>query len=370
MKKETKHAGKRADRRFDVEREKGSYLIGGLALAILLIAAFAVPKLIFTIQDIVRGETMVLSAREKPDISAFGTSYERTLYKRMVSYADGIGEGRTYYTAAQDMENTTELEAFLVSSQTGMHQIGAQFLVNMGFVPNFFAGWTNIEREVEVKKWKQYVIYGDDFAEGVNFILRYVELEWQGGVYRMKLLLDGESGAVYGIRWEVTDWSNASFKDVSIMKREGFNEETMWNLLYLLAMYVGGYDEMLSEDEHVLLSGLISQKFWDLEKAKHTEAEITSIIAGEMEALGYSWSEEKMQYVEGLMKKANWWIEEDGNRLAFAIPYGENTLDFIIKSEHGASEERWHVYNRYIYYRDMIMGFPDIYRLIPEFNQG
>lgn len=370
MRKETKHAGKGADRRYEAVREKGSYLIGGLVLAILLIAAFAVPKLIFTIQDIVRGETMVLSAREKLDISAFGTSYERTLYKRMISYADGIGEGRTYYVAAQDMEDTTELEAFLVSSQTGMHQIGAQFLTDMGFVPNFFAGWTNIEREIEVKKWKQYVIYGDDFAEGVNFILRYVELEWMDGTYRMKLLLDGESGAVYGIRWENTNFSDAGFKDVSIVKREGFNEETMWNLLFLLAVYVGGYDEMLSEDERVILSRLISQNYWDLEKEGHTETEIIYIIAGEMEALGYQWSEEKIQYVEGLMKKANWWIEENGNRLAFAIPYGENTLDLIIKSEHGASEERWHVYNRNIYYRDMILGFPDIYRLIPEFNQG
>lgn len=367
MKKETKHAGKGADRRYEAVREKGSYLIGGLALAILLIAAFAVPKLIFTIQDIVRGETMVLSAREKLDISAFGTSYERTLYKRLVSYADGVGEGRTYYVAAQDMEDTTELEAFLVSSQTGMHQVGVQFLADMGFVPNFFAGWKNIESEVEVKKWKQYVIYGDDFAEGVNFILRYVELEWGAGVYKMKLLLDGESGAVYGIRWEDTDWSNASFKNVSIVKREGFNEETMWNFLYLLAVYVGGYDEMLSEEERVILSRLISQDFWNLEKEGQTE--IIYRIAGEMEVLGYHWSEEKIKYVEGLMKKANWWIEENGNRLAFAIPYGENTLDFVIESEHGACEDRWHVYNRYIYYRDMILGFPDIYRLIPEFNQ-
>lgn len=368
MNKETKRAGKGADRRYEVVREKGSYLIGGLALAILLIAAFAVPKLIFTIQDIVRGETMVLSAREKLDISAFGTSYERTLYKRMASYADGVGEGRTYYVAAQDMEDTTELEAFLVSAQTGMHQESVQFLADMGFVPNFFTGWTNIEREVEVKKWKQYVIYGDDFAEGVNFILRYVELEWMDGTYRMKLLLDGESGAVYGIRWENTNWDDADFKDVSIVKREGINEEFMWQILYMLARYVGGYNEMLSEDELLMLVGLIYQNFWKLEKEDQTE--ITYGIVQELEAMGYNWSEEKIQFIEGLIKKANWWIEENGNRLVFAIPYGENTLDFIIKSEHGASEERWHVYKRYIYYRDMIMGFPDIYRMIPEFNQG
>lgn len=365
MKKETKHAGKGADRRYEVTREKGSYLIGGLALAILLIAAFAVPKLIFTIQDIVRGETMVLSAREKLDISAFGTSYERTLYKRMVSYADGIGEGRTYYVAAQDMEDTTELEAFLISSQTGMRQVGVQFLADLGFVPNFFNAWTNIEGELEVKKWKQYVIYGDDFAEGVNFILRYVELEWNAGVYRMKLLLDGESGAVYGIRWEA-DRSNTDYADFSIVQREGINEETMWSLLYMLALYVGGYNEMLNEDDMVIMMELVYRYGWDLAEQIAETYEITQAV----EALGYNWPEEKTQYIRDLIRKGNWRIEEDGNRLALEIPYGENTLDFVIESERGAAEERWHIYKRYIYYRDILLGFPDIYRLIPEFDQG
>lgn len=365
MKKETKHTGKGTDRRFEVSRKKGSYLIGGLALAVLLIAAFAVPRLIFTIQDIVRGETLVLSAREKLDISAFGTSYERTLYKRMVSYADGIGEGRTYYTAAQDMEDTTELEAFLVSSQTGMHQEGILLLVELGFVPNFFDSWTNLGAEVEVKKWKQYVIYGDDFAEGVNFILRYVELEWQAGNYRMKLLLDGESGAVYGIRWEDTNWNNASFKDISIVERENIGEEIMWDLLYVLALYVGGYNELLNVEDMEVMMEWEYRYGWDLAEQMAGNHEISQAA----EELGYRWSEEKMQYIRDLRGKGNWRIEEDGNRLAFEIPYGENTLDFIIKSEHGACEDWWHVYKRNIYYRDMLMGYPDIYRLIPEFNQ-
>lgn len=367
MEKGKQHTGKGADRRFEAGRDRWSYLIGGLVLVILLIAAFAVPKLILTIQDIVRSETMVLSAREKLDISAFSTSYERVLYKRMESYADGIGEGRMYYTAAQEIEDTSELEAFLVSSQTGMHQVGVQFLVDMGFVPNFFNAWTDIEGEVEVKKWKKYVIYGDDFAEGVSFILRYIELEW-GGTYKMKLLLDEESGAVYGIRWEDTNWSKASFKDVSIVRREGFNEAEMWSLLYVLALYVGGYNEILGEEDLLALREAIAKRLWYVDEKQQIKYrnEISQVV----EMLGYRLSDKGLQYIEGLMSKANWWIEEDGNRLLFEIPYGENTLDFIIKSEHGACEDRWHVHTRFIYYRDMIMGFPDIYRMIPEFNQS
>lgn len=358
MKKEAKHAGKETDRRYEAPGGKGSYLAGGLALAVLLIAAFAVPKLIFTIQDIIRGKTMVLSAQEKLDISAFGTSYERSLYKRMVSYADGVGEGRTYYVAAQEMEDTTELEAFLTSSQTGiMYQDSVQLLVDLGYVPYFFEGF---ETEAEVKKWKQYVIYGDDFAEGVNFILRYVELEWNAGECRIKLLLDGESGAVYGIRWEA-DHVYTGLEDVSIVKREGINEKAMWQLLYAFTRYVGGYNEVLDADELLILGSLISQNFWELKKEDQEKI---------LEAMGYNYlPEEKIQFIEGLMKKADWWIEENGNRLVFAIPYGENTLDFVMKSEKGACEELWHVYKRYIYYRDMLIGFPDIYRLIPEFNQ-
>ncbi len=370
MEREKQRAGKGADRRFEAERERWVYLIGGLVLVILLIAAFVTPKLIFTVQDMVRNEHMVLTAQEKSDISAFSTSYEKSLYRRLAKYAEGVAEGRTYYAASQDLEDTADLEAFLTSAQTGLRQDGILLLEDLGWVPDFLSGGLSFE----VKECKQYVIYGDDFAEGVNFILRYVELEWKDEdiSHSMKLLLDGESGAVYGIRWESPMWSDDAYC-VSMAVHEDIGEMQSWYLLCTFAMEIGGYSDVLDEmDVREMLEARAAYTEVYEENIRNEEVQVSS---GEYVETYLSrtdaWTEEKKQYLEDLLNRAEGRWEDDGNGLVLEIPYGGSSLPYVVESESGAvaGGYHWYVGKRRIYYTDMTVGFPDVYRMVPEFNR-
>lgn len=368
MEREKQRAGKGADRRFEAERERWVYLIGGLVLVILLIAAFVTPKLIFTVQDMVRNEHMVLTAQEKSDISAFSTSYEKSLYRRLAKYAEGVAEGRTYYAASQDLEDTADLEAFLTSAQTGLRQDGILLLEDLGWVPDFLSGGLSFE----VKECKQYVIYGDDFAEGVNFILRYAELEWEDGdsPHSMKLLLDGESGAVYGLRWEsaVVDHYRFDSQGISLAEDMGIDEWYTWSLLCTFAVTIGGYGDLLNlEDVAYAMEGRYTYE----ENVSISETTAEEVREKFIQELSQWMTEEQVQYVRNLMVRADWRTENEGNRLVFEIPYGEGVLPYVIESEHGAFGDSfyWHVGKRRVRCRDMTVGFPDVYRMVPEFNR-
>lgn len=368
MEREKQRAGKGADRRFEAERERWAYLIGGLALVILLIVAFATPKLIFSVQDVVRNQHVVLAAQEKTDISAFSTSYEKSLYRRLANYVDGIAEGRTYYAASQDLEDTADLEAFLTSAQTGLRQDGILLLEDLGLVPDFLSGGLSFE----VKECKQYVIYGDDFAQGVNFILRYVELEWENGdsPHSMKLLLDGESGAVYGLRWEseVVDHYGFDSPGISLAEEMVIDEWYVWSLLCMFAVKIGGYGDVLDLED---VAYAMEVRYNYEEAVSTSEANAEEIRENTIWEMGQWMTEEQVQYIRDLTVSADWRTENEGNRLVLEIPYGGGVLPYVVESERGAfgDDFYWHVGKQRVRCGDVTVGFPDVYRMVPEFNR-
>ena len=87
-------------------RRAQAYISGMLGLTVLIAAAFFAPKIVFAVQDDMKCREVVQGQRESMDIAAFNSNYETNLYKRLLRFAEGIGEGKQYYVTVQDMEPT------------------------------------------------------------------------------------------------------------------------------------------------------------------------------------------------------------------------------------------------------------------------
>lgn len=144
------------------------YGMGALALAFLIGAAFWAPRIVFDFQDNERCGEVVLGELESMDITSFNTGYDTDLYSRLYRFTKGLEEGQQYYTAAQELTPDTELMDTFYSEE-GLYQDSFMIWLNQ-VIPDEMLTYKPTE-------WKQYVIYGDDFSDGVNFILWYIELE-------------------------------------------------------------------------------------------------------------------------------------------------------------------------------------------------
>ncbi|WP_460602040.1 hypothetical protein, partial [Escherichia coli] len=71
----------------------------------------------------------------------------------------------------------------------------------MNFIYNNLIPIEVWENYYTITQWKQYVIYSDNYAKGVNFILWYIELEDLEGA-KLKLLVDAEDNTLYGLKTE------------------------------------------------------------------------------------------------------------------------------------------------------------------------
>ena len=168
-----------------------------LMLAILLAVASFAPQVIFQVQDSLLCDKITLGKRENMDVESLSITYEKSLGQRMRNFAEGLSAGRNYYITSQDLVINNEVQEY-VNSEYGIYQ---EFIIIFSEI-----GWFIIERfdtdmEPHINQWKQYVIYSDLYAKGVNFILWYIEVE---NVYGdvLKLLTDAETGTLYAVELE------------------------------------------------------------------------------------------------------------------------------------------------------------------------
>ena len=152
-------------KRTDQRKRLYAYAAGAFAVVLLVIGAFLTPRIVFAVQDDLRCGKVELEGLERMDITSFSTGYEQDLYQRFLRYAQGLAEGKQYYVAVKELEPTSEILDFLMSDK-GLYQEGIISLLD-DYIPEETFGYNLIQ-------WTQYVIYGDDFSEGVNFLLWYI----------------------------------------------------------------------------------------------------------------------------------------------------------------------------------------------------
>lgn len=374
---EQKGIGKK--NRIQKQRPAASASAAWLLLPLFLVlSAAALPVLVFGVQDNIRCGKAVLGELEDVDIASFNTGYETDLYRRLLRFAEGKSKGESFYAAAQELDPDAELTDFLNSVQ-GLYQTSFLVWIDNGAIPK------NV-LEYSLQSWKQYVIYGDDFSAGVNFILWYIELS-DSGTSTLKLLMDAETGDLYGISFCQTE--EALEKEESILRlrfeepwtvQAGIDDEDpdqMSTLWYSMACRFGGMDE--STVSRTLRKSI----HFEYNQEKVYEENIS---LREQEILK---QEEQARYDIYISSLSDADIREillKENRIRWEISEDEKTHTYFFFYEPEGNDETCYelpfccridqimmIRNRYkrteTRVGEFFLGFPDIYEWVPEFTE-
>lgn len=180
-------SGRNPQRRID---SKKLYAAGAVGLVALLLCAFFLPQMIFGIRDVYLCRDIVHDEREDLDVTLLSAAYEPSLGRRLQTFADGLQAGRNYYVSAQDLEVSEDISETLYENLL-YQDSWMTILMDIGLIPGLFSNDFNLNI------WKQYVIYNDDYAGGVNFIIWYFALTDEDG-RSWEILVDAEDFAIYG----------------------------------------------------------------------------------------------------------------------------------------------------------------------------
>lgn len=340
------------------------YGLGALGLVLLITAAFLGPKMVFAIQDDIRCRAMVAMSPEEVDITSFNTGYETDLYRRLNRFATGLAEEEKYYVTVQDMELTSEV-ADMLASENGFSNQDWEILVwSLGLLPYEVFDYNLVS-------WKRCVIYGDDFAGGVNFILWYIELG-NNEKTAVRLLLDGETGEIYGVRTNFDAYFEGHYEGEiqnTLVYSYPDYEDTMWDFCIILGDTYGALD--ISDRLRWLYSmgfeittadDTMHMKVPDDYEVLLKEREQRAIEVGKQ--IDYDWvNKYSIEDIQDFMQRLQWRVSEDGNCLDFYFPYDRSSLNFRIQLD---GKIRWQK-NWDSRYMDITFGFPEIYERITAF---
>lgn len=323
---------------------KRIYAAEAAALAVLVALAFFAPQMVFGLQDGLRSRDYQFNRQEAQDITLLNTSYERSLYDRLARFAEDTEKGVQMYVTCQDMTPDQEFYDFLYSDDTGLWQDGVMLWAGMEFFSY------SMLYDSDVTDWKQYVIYSDDYAKGVNFIIWYVEVENKEGAL-LRFLLDADSGSLYGISSDYTalrekadpvrQWVD-TYGLLEERMRFSFAEDDMRDAWAALGYYYAGLSEKTDYLKELEMYGYENQAIYDEETTAESVVQFSS-------------------------SDIHWTLSEDSGQLDFTYTYGAYTLDFRITVPDG----EWYVNEKYDMFQltDFEIGFPAIYELIPAFQE-
>lgn len=314
------------------------YAAGALGLAALVACAFFLPRLIFSVGDNRLCSDIVLGEREDMDVTLLSAAYEPSLGVRLQNFADGLARGRDYYFSEQDMALTQELYYILENDgDSRIFQQPCWALNSLGLMSRTFSLTSNY---YTVHSWKQYVIYSDDFAEGVNFIVWYLEIvDNKGGT--LNILMDAEDYTIYGLTTRPSPTSRIDPFSFSWLLQEDLR---LYEWVFAFRYYYQCLPDYV----------LDNQAFIDLnENLVFTYNEAAYILA-----------HENNTELENIMDQETIDIP-DADTVIMRLPCGTQYLDYSIRLlEYGDDVD-----NSVGEYSLSYIGLDDLCRLIPEFAE-
>ena len=304
---------------------------GALGLILLVACALFLPNILFRLKDRYLWKDTVLESREPVDVTILSSSYEPDLYERMYHFAQGLAAGTEYYASVQELEITADLYDRL-QGESGLRQnFLYKFFVNELLNESIFWDYT-------IDTWKQYVIYNDNYTQGVDFILWYLEFTVPPGE-KVKLLIDAEDMTLYGIRTE----GNVLLEQTDRLVRWGSGEYPLY--------------------EYLASTGYELPDFWNLisyHYAALTKEDLERYYK-QLEYYGYVYTKIPDSAATESITNTRISISSDGNRFDLDIPYGEHSLTFCMEHMSDDSGNHYH-------YPQLTLGIEPIYKLIPEFQ--
>lgn len=347
------------------------YIAELLGLTAIVMAAFFIPQLLFRIQDgILYGRTE-LSQRESMDLEALSNTYEASLHQRMLNFAEGLAMGDSFYVNARNLTPNKELEDYLNSDSMFLL---TEEMMSVVLLPMIF--W---DYGYEVSQWTQYVIYSDNYAKGVNFILWYIELDFSG-VVKLSLLKDAQTDTIYALKVQGCDWMDSS--PYSVMKYSGLLEQEslieLWLFCALRFEVISSETDLLEQftrsgGSQTGAEGRTGTEIELTEKERYVAKEMAEHyieIVDDSESadirVGFYEDELTADDYRAILDYIEERIESDPeNRLAsLRLPYGNASLEAVVKIGELQTQDPEFSYM----YPDITFGIRQIYEMIPEFR--
>lgn len=361
-----KQSRRRRKRRGDLQTRM-IYVASILVLTSLVGVAFFSPGWVFGFQDNIRCRDQVLEERENVNMAALSTNYEPSFYQRMANFAEDPA-GTSYYVASEELTDYDRLQDFL-DSENGLSSGRIWSLIQAGLVTEHIFS-------CEISVWKQYVIYSDDYTKGVNFILWYIELVHPSEtIGTCKLLVEAETGEIYGIKADLGEVFFSSdmrydrdtiYYEHSLEECLGFPSGEMygeeWELLGLFFSGLTLSDFYDLTDRYLSAGGVIEKVFYDNESAgKTVNMQVSGEELDEIKLKLGATDEVEGRLIDFLGTYPAMTVWDSGNRLEYVFPYGDSSLIFRMQMAESVPHP-WRL-------RDITVGFPEIYELIPEFQE-
>lgn len=306
-----------------------------LILVLLLVTASYAPQVVFQIQDSFLCDRTALDQREGMDVESLSITYEKSLVQRMKVFAEGLMSEVNYYVTSKNLTINQEIYDYL-DSQEGLQQFVMQVFTESGFISYSFY------EMYYVNEWKQYVICSDNYAEGVNFILWYIELMDNQGIV-LKLLMDAETGTFYAFKTENNDYTEKMYHH-----NQGMEMSIMW-----WSFFANYYEVYSQNDVDAMYKNLQELLF------QNRAVIIDGYVYPEQSQYDYTPREAE------LFISDNAGFRQKENSIVFYLPYEEAALEVCILLEAETSVDGY--YYCYYIYPNMTIGVRQIYELIPEF---
>lgn len=310
------------------------YIPAFLCVLLLVFAAFFAPAALFAVRDEKSCREISTGKWETADIASFGMDYETGLYNRMSRYAAELAQGKQIYVTERS-SSKEEAAAFLQSGEL-LYKNGLWVLIDSGLLP------ADVQ-DYEILAAKQYVLYGEDFENGVDFILWYFELApdgWEKGLPAVKLAADVKTGEIYAAKADcrLLEWYGEEDRKQSaesLRESIGIYEEDMPELGAFFSYWFGGikisgYEELYEEVE-----------YYDISIGADAVINENRQTTGTEETVGMQWE-----------------IRDEGNELLFQLPYQGSFLKFCMRLESGPENTP-----------AVVIGFPELFERLPGFNE-
>ena len=218
------------------------YILCGIGMLLLIILAFFLPQGIWSIQDRYQVNNLEVEERSNIDITQMHSEYEKQMYERMNSLT--LQDLGAVTVAAIDYEQTndTELYSLLENIFTG-EWIGRLSEITLGVYSDVLTA-----AFFEVEDCKKYIVYGEDYQDGVALMMWYLDIYMEEYDTRVKLLVDSETESIYYIKVVSYEGQQKNNYATNISYQTDW-ETLFWEIQKLMWTHMEYYSDYYEVDE-------------------------------------------------------------------------------------------------------------------------
>lgn len=177
--------------------------IAGMLLLVIL--AMLLPQIVWEVQDRFRINSVELQQRSSIDVSQVNSDYERQMYSRMSNLTELDIETATVAAIDYDKKDDEEMNAVLARVFT------SEWIERFNETTYCIYQDALIRAFIEISDCKKYIVYGEDYQDGVALMMWFFDINMKEYDTRVRLLVDSETDTIYYIK--ITNYDEETKKN-------------------------------------------------------------------------------------------------------------------------------------------------------------